>query len=152
MNFLFSTFLFISVTCVASSVEKVEFRKAKLKIANKTLNIEIADKPKQLQRGLMYRTELAKDSGMLFIFEGERNRSFWMKNTFIDLSIGFFDKDRKLLKILDMEAVNSEMVVNPPRYQSRVLSKYALEVNKGWFKRNKIKLGTRFTLLKPPQN
>ena len=148
MKFLFAASLMFSITCNALTIEDVKFDKAKLKLGKKTLNIEVATTPKQLQRGLMYRSELKEDAGMLFIFTGERNRSFWMKNTFIDLSIGFFDKDRKLLRVLDMNGVKTEMEVNPPRYQSRVLAKYALEVNKGWFKRNKIKLGTRFTLIK----
>ena len=109
---------------------------------------ELAELPDQHIQGLMYRTEIAEDEGMLFTFIGEKKRSFWMKNTFVDLSIGFFDKDRKLLQVLDMDGVKSEMETSPPRYVSRDPARYALEVKKGWFKRNKIKLGTRFKLFK----
>ena len=52
---------------------------------------ELARTPAEQQRGLMGRTSLADDSGMLFIFPDSTVRSFWMKNTLIPLDIIFFD-------------------------------------------------------------
>lgn len=147
LRLLFVVSLLVSSTSGAQPTEKFNFKKAQLRLGDKVLNVEIADNPRLLQQGLMYRTELDKNAGMLFIFIGEQKRSFWMKNTFIDLSIGFFDKNKKLVDILDMNAVKSEMDLKPPRYQSRKPAQYALEVNKGWFKRNKIKLGMTFKLI-----
>jgi uncharacterized protein len=55
--------------------------------------VEIADTPEGQSYGLMYRTELEENRGMLFIFDQERQLSFWMKNTFIPLDIIFIDSD-----------------------------------------------------------
>ena len=58
-----------------------------------TFNVEIADTPDARQQGLMFRQELAPDSGMLFDFQTERPASFWMQNTFIPLDIIFIAAD-----------------------------------------------------------
>lgn len=137
--------LFMFLTFAAT---KTENRKGFLYIDNEMLKIEVAETADQITRGLMYRTEIPDDYGMLFIFKDERVRSFWMKNTFVDLSIGFFDKSKKLIDIQDMKAVKSEMEMNLPRYQSREPAQYALEVKKGWFERKKIKLGASFKIYK----
>jgi uncharacterized membrane protein (UPF0127 family) len=55
--------------------------------------VEIADTPAERSRGLMRREELAENAGMLFIFEAEGKRSFWMKDTPLPLDIIFFDGD-----------------------------------------------------------
>lgn len=70
-----------------------------------------------------------------------------MKNTFIPLSIGFFNSKKVLVDIQDMEPAKSEMDQNPKSYLSRSPAQYALEVNQGWFQKNKIKLGDRFELV-----
>lgn len=81
---------------------------------------------------------------MLFVYDKQQVLSFWMKNTFIPLSIGFFDRNKKLVDIQDMEPMKSIMQEPQISYQSKFPAKYALEMNKGWFKKNQIKLGTRF--------
>ena len=58
---------------------------------HKKLVLEIADTPKKRQHGLMRREQLKKDRGMLFIWENEATRCFWMKNTPIDLDIAFLN-------------------------------------------------------------
>ena len=52
---------------------------------------ELADDPELRARGLMERAELAPDHGMLFVYPDEAQRSFWMKNTPLPLSIAFID-------------------------------------------------------------
>lgn len=84
---------------------------------------------------------------MLFIFDREQTLSFWMKNTFIPLSIGFFDDSKRLVDIQDMSPASSLMQAKFPSYASRKPAKYALEVNQGWFSRHNIGLGTTFKLL-----
>lgn len=130
---LFSIFLYA----------KPIFKKGTININGKILQAEFAQSEEQQQYGLMNRTELPKDFGMLFIFETEEYRSFWMKNTFVDLSIAYVGANKKILEIIDMKAVKSSLDSDPPSYPSTVKAKYALEVNRGWFARNKIKVGDR---------
>lgn len=56
-------------------------------------HVELAVRPEDQVRGLMYRTELPQDAGMLFIFPESQNRYFWMKNTFIPLDLVFIEAD-----------------------------------------------------------
>jgi len=61
--------------------------------------VELATTPEQQSQGLMHRTEMAADAGMLFLFEPERPVSFWMKNTLISLDILFVAADGKIVNI-----------------------------------------------------
>ena len=122
------------------------FEKKKLLIGKEKLTVEIADTVERTAHGLMYRKSMPEASGMLFVFSDEKPRSFWMKNTFLELSIGFFDAEKVLLDIQDMRPVTSEMEMNPPTYESAKPAMYALEVNKGWFQKHKIKIGDKFSL------
>ncbi len=123
---------------------EIKFPKEKIKLGGKTITVEVARSNEQLAHGLMYRTQMGENDGMIFIFPDVDTRSFWMKNTFIPLSIGFFDEDKILVEIQDMEAVKSEMVTTPPSYVSAKPAKYALEMNRGWFLKNSIKVGAKF--------
>jgi len=62
-------------------------------------NIELAQTPQEQMRGLMHRTEMAEDAGMLFIFETEREARFWMKNTLIPLDMIFIRADGTIHRI-----------------------------------------------------
>jgi uncharacterized membrane protein (UPF0127 family) len=103
---------------------------------------EIADDVFERARGLMYRTALAEDRGMLFVFEGERTHSFWMKNTLIPLSIAFIDSGGRIVDIQDMKPLDDE----PPSYVSAEPARYALEVNRGFFEERGVKVGDRAEL------
>jgi uncharacterized membrane protein (UPF0127 family) len=67
-----------------------------------------------------------------------------MKNTFIPLSIGYFNRKKELIKIVDMKPVKSEMDREVPSYPSGAPAQYALEVSQGWFQRHKVAVGTRW--------
>jgi uncharacterized membrane protein (UPF0127 family) len=131
---------------VFSSANAVEFKTKKLFLGKQTLVVELAETEEQTAQGLMYRKELKEGTGMLFIFPGEAERSFWMKNTFVPLSIGFFNAKKELIDIQDMAPAVSEMQTNFPSYQSKGPAQYALEVPKGWFAKHKIKLREKFRL------
>ncbi len=107
-----------------------------LEIGDKVLHIEIASTDEERMKGLMYRESLKMDRGMLFIFDQERAVSFWMKNTFIPLSIAYIDKRGKILEIHDMYPLST----NPVSSKGASI-KYALEVNQGYFEKNNIKIG-----------
>ena len=98
------------------------------------LEAEIADEPAEQQRGLMERTELAENAGMLFVFEREQPRSFWMKNTLIPLSIAYMDSDGRIIDIQDMEPLDESP------HPSAEPAKYALEVNQGFYEERGIEV------------
>lgn len=127
---------------------EVSFQKKSIAIGTVTIQAEIADTPEKTARGLMFRTALEDGHGMLFVFEKEETRNFWMKNTFIPLSIGFFNAKKQLIDVQDMKPVGSEMETNIPSYSSAGPAKYALEVPLGWFTKKKIKFGSRLKFLK----
>jgi uncharacterized protein len=139
--------LTLSVLLFLRPVFAVDFLSKKISLGGKTLDVEIADTEVRRQQGLMYRKTLDDGKGMLFIFDKETPQSFWMKNTYVSLSIAFFDSQKKLVDMFDMDPEVSEMVANPRVYRSNKLSQYALEVPKGWFKENEIKTGTKFEFL-----
>jgi len=104
---------------------------------NLPLNLEIPSNPRDFNMGLMFREKLGQDSGMLFIFNEVSEKSFHMKNTSIPLDIAFINKDGIIESIKELKPHN----LNPVYSESEVL--YALEVNKGWFIENNIKVGDR---------
>lgn len=110
------------------------------------LKVEIADNPISRKQGLMGRKALPQGEGMLFIFEQPGILSFWMKNTLIPLSIGFFDASKRLIQMMDMcPGIGKEEDL--PIYLSRSLASYALEVPLGWFEEHNICIGMKFTFL-----
>jgi len=109
--------------------------KIPLYIYDREIWVEVAKTPEERAKGLMERRHLGKDDGMLFIFETEDYHGFWMKNTFIPLSIAFIDKKGRIVKITDMKPLTLESY--PP--SKPIL--YALEMNQGWFSANGVKEG-----------
>ena len=147
LSLLIFIFFMPSLVLGSEITSKITFEKKKLVIGNKTLAVEVADTQEKRRLGLMNRRELPWDSGMIFIFDKESTQTFWMKNTFIDLSIGFFNKNQVLIDIQDMIGVKSVIQKEIPRVSSQAPAQFALEVNQGWFKKNKIKLGQKFMLV-----
>src|SRR5437870_10989922 len=92
-----------------------------------SVRVEVADEPAEWERGLMFRTELAEDAGMLFVFPGDVDYAFWMQNTLIPLSIAFIAADGRIVDLQDMQPRSTELHVPAARYR------YALEVNQGYF-------------------
>jgi hypothetical protein len=130
----------------AKAVNAVAFEKQTLVLGGKKISVEVAKTDEQHEYGLMNRTALPPNAGMLFVFGEESIKTFWMKDTLIDLSIGYFDKDQSLIDVQEMTS-QSLIETRPRTYPSAKPAMYALEMNKGWFAKNKIKLGARFKLL-----
>ncbi|MEX0816753.1 MAG: DUF192 domain-containing protein [Gaiellales bacterium] len=105
--------------------------------------VEVADTDPERQRGLMQRTSLAADAGMVFVFPSETAGGFWMKNTLIPLSIAFYDAERRIVRILDMEPCRRDPC---PVYDPGVAYVGALEVNLGAFRRWNVSEGDRLRL------
>jgi uncharacterized membrane protein (UPF0127 family) len=105
------------------------------------LQLQLALKPAEQQKGLMCREILDKNHGMLFLFERPGIRGFWMRNTRIPLDIGYFDSSGRLLEIhklfpFDETSINS---------RSREVL-IAVETNRGWYAANNIQVGDRIEM------
>ena len=120
-----------------------KFSKKKITSGKVNLDVEVAETQEQHNYGLMNRNKMPENLGMIFVFDTNEVRSFWMKNTFIDLSIGYFDQNKVLFQILDMKAT-SLMQQDFPSYVSSGPARFALEVPKGWFQKHGIKIGDKF--------
>jgi uncharacterized membrane protein (UPF0127 family) len=116
---------------------------AHVKIAGHALRVEVVATPEQRAKGLMFREKLARNDGMLFIFDEPAYQAMWMKNTLIALSVAFLDGDGRILNVADMEpqTLDSHAAAGPARY--------AIETNKGWFAERRIKAGDKVTGLPP---
>lgn len=108
-----------------------------LTINGHKITAEVATTTDERATGLMNRFSLQPDSGMLFVFERPEPLSFWMKNTFIPLSIAFIDTGGRIVNIEDM-APQTETT-----HWSRGPALYALEMRKGWFAERGIRAGDR---------
>ncbi|MBA2713165.1 MAG: DUF192 domain-containing protein [Rubrobacteraceae bacterium] len=106
------------------------------------VQVEVADAAAEQARGLMYRTALGEDRGMLFVYPDERELSFWMKNTLIPLSIAYIDSDGRIVDIQDMKPLDDK----PPHYNSSEPVQYALEVNQGFYDEHGVKTRDRVEL------
>lgn len=111
----------------------VVFKKeASLRIFNlsgeliKEYDIELADTPYERQTGLMYRTEMNSNNGMLFIFEDSAIRSYYMKNTLISLDLIFLNESLEIISICKNTTPNDESSI-----PSLAPAKYVLELRSG---------------------
>ena len=105
----------------------VGLKTLELKTGIYRIQAEIADSSETRQTGLMNRTSMPMNSGMLFVFEEKAGHCFWMFSTKIPLSIAFIADDGKILNIEEMQAgsTNNHCPKAPVRF--------ALEMNQRWF-------------------
>ncbi len=100
------------------------------------LYVEIADTPEKQKNGLMYRTKLDSNSGMLFILPEKQPLYMWMKNTNIPLDMLFFDETGKITHIHTNAHPHDETLISS---QSPVIG--VLEVNAGFAQKHHIQVG-----------
>ncbi len=100
------------------------------------LNIELALTPPQQAKGLMFREEMDEDAGMLFVFEGEAERRFWMKNTLIPLDM-IFIKDNGVVHHIHENAIPHD----PSPVSSNGAVRAVLEINGGTSRKLGLKPG-----------
>jgi hypothetical protein len=122
-----------------------ELRVIPLTIGRHTLTAEVAATPEHRATGLMHRFSLKPDHGMVFVFERAELQAFWMKNTFIPLSIAFITSDGRIISIEDMTPKDERS------YWSSGPAQYALGMRKGWFAERGIKSGDRVEGLPQPK-
>jgi uncharacterized protein len=101
------------------------------------IKAELAVTPTQQAVGMMMRTEMGANEGMLFVNSESAPRCFWMRNTLLPLSIAFISDDGTIVNIAEMQprSDQSHCSTQPVRY--------ALEMNKGWFAKRGLQPGFR---------
>jgi len=100
-----------------------------VELAGKRFVVELALDDASRTRGLMHRTSLSEDAGMLFVFEVEQPLAFWMKNTLIPLDILYFDRDGRLVSMqTDVPPCRTPYC---PSYPSDRPALFTLELNAG---------------------
>ena len=138
-SFLYLALALLFLRC--DDLKTQEGKTFKIAIGPYPLRVELAATPEARERGLMYRTQLRKDEGMLFIFPYPRRAAFWMKNTLIPLDIGYFSPESLLLEYMSMQPDDGKKT-----YPSSDLILYAVETNIGWFKQRQISKGAKLYL------
>jgi len=106
-----------------------------LSVRDQKLVVEVAATPESRETGLMNRFSLKRDHGMLFVFEAPQPLAFYMRNTYIPLSIAFVDARGRIINIEDMRPRDEST------HWSRGPARYAIEMQQGWFAQKGIGAG-----------
>lgn len=104
------------------------------------LDIEIADSDYERETGLMYRDSMKNNQGMLFVFENEKPRYFYMKNTHIPLDIIYLDANKTIVNIIENAEANNESSL-----PSQKPAKYVLEIKAGLSNEWNLESGDKIT-------
>ncbi len=134
----------LTVACINAFPQPTQkFPVIQLTAGMHLIKAEIAANDMNRQQGLMYREKMAQNEGMAFVFDRPAAVCMWMKNTFLPLSVAFIAEDGKIINIEDMkpQTLDTHCAKKPARY--------ALEMNKGWFKQKNINPGSIIEGLPP---
>ena len=132
-----SLLLLVSLTSHAQDAPQLDLERVKLTSGMHRIDAQVAATPEQRQTGLMLRKNMPQHEGMIFVFDQPAKQCFWMKNTLIPLSAAFLSDDGTIVNIEDMKplVLDGHCSAQPVRY--------VLEMNKGWFAKKGIKVGTK---------
>ena len=106
-----------------------------------TVRAEVASTAAERGQGLMYRDAVPEGTGMLFVFDREASRSFWMQNTYVALDVAFIDANFTIVDIQQMEPETTDI------HDGARPAMFALEVRQGWFAEKGISVGDRCQLI-----
>lgn len=128
--------LLLSLVSVAATAQSMLLPTAQLVLQGEQVQAEIAATEDSRSYGLMNRTSLLANHGMIFVFDEPGIVCFWMKNTILPLSIAFIDDKGVISNITDMQPQTLDT-----HCPTRAI-RYALEMEQGWFTARQIKPGT----------
>jgi uncharacterized membrane protein (UPF0127 family) len=122
---------------LAQETPQTQLQRITLSAGIHQMDIQVALTPEQHQIGLMYRSEMPQNEGMLFVFDAPRKQCFWMKNTILPLTAAFIADDGSIVNLEDMkpQTTDSHCSLKPVRY--------VLEMNQGWFGKKGLKAGSK---------
>ena len=119
------------------------FQKGYVLVSDNLFMVDIASDMTQSKIGLSNRNLNKENYFMVFILDKPQKVSFWMKNTRIDLSIAFIDAENRIVEISNLKANSLKQKISKDNN-----IKYALEVPKGYFIENQIRVGDYFQIFK----
>ncbi len=136
------TLISLSSPCIGSMAQDAPQRlttRTTLGAGMYNMQVEVALTPQEHAIGLMNRTSMGANDGMLFVFERPGVQCFWMKNTLIPLAVAFVADDGTIVNIDEMrpQTLDSHCSSQPVRY--------VLEMNTGWFKKKGFKAGQKLS-------
>jgi uncharacterized protein len=136
-------FLFLfSIAAGSWSQAQLELPRVKLSAGLYLIDAQIAASPVQREIGLMHRTEMPMQEGMLFVFEQTSVQCFWMKDTLIPLTAAFVADDGTIVNLVNMKPQTTDA------HCSKKPVRFVLEMNQGWFAKKGISEGKK--LAGPP--
>lgn len=100
---------------------------------------QVAATPQQREIGLMFRTEMPSNEGMLFVFESPSVLCFWMKNTRIPLTAAFIADDGAIVNLADMKPMTTDS------HCAKQPVRFVLEMNQGWFAKRGFREGQKIS-------
>lgn len=106
-----------------------------LKAGKQTIKAQVAATDETRQTGLMHRSNMPPNEGMIFVFPQLGYHAMWMRNTLIPLAVAYLDDTGKIVSIHEMEALNETS------HQAKGPARFALEMNAKWFSKNDLKVG-----------
>ncbi|GAB4059971.1 DUF192 domain-containing protein [Uliginosibacterium sediminicola] len=126
-----------SALLATAAQAEIQFPRTELNLGMWRIDAEVAANEPAREQGLMYRKSLPSNAGMLFVFDSTQQYCMWMKNTLIPLSVAFLDEQGRIINIEEMlpQTEDNHCASKPARF--------ALEMNKGWFKAKNIKPGSK---------
>ena len=133
--------LLVIVGCDAPPTQQT-LRTTKMQIGSKAFTLEVADKDRTREFGLMKRDSMPADHGMIFVFSGDEPRSFWMKNTRIPLDIAYVRADGTIVSMHQMRAY--DLTPTPAKGPA----KYAIELNAGMLSTTGVREGDKLEIPK----
>jgi len=125
---------FTSSSCQSQGKNQVCFQ-------DQCVDVQVVQTPEEMRKGLQFRSSLAKNAGMLFIFSESRRHSFWMKDTLISLDMIWMDGSQKVVHIA--RDVPPCQTTPCPTYTPIEPARYVLEVNAGYTDVLKIHVGDK---------
>jgi uncharacterized membrane protein (UPF0127 family) len=108
----------------------------KVWVGDQELITEVAGTSAELKTGMMYRTNVAENEAMLFVFGQPWRAAFYMKNTRVPLSCAYIDPRGAILELHDLKPMDETAIESAT---DRV--QYVLETSQGWFNRHQVNVG-----------
>jgi uncharacterized membrane protein (UPF0127 family) len=127
----------LSLAALPALAQQPQLPVVQLNAGMHLIRAEVAADYGSRMTGMMFRATMAPNAGMLFVFDTDERQCMWMKNTLIPLSVAFIDEHGTIINVEEMapQTENSHCATRP--------SRYALEMNRGWFAARGIKAGSR---------